>query len=64
MGLFRKNTQAKYERRVAATQEAASRDDDAKQALMKKMNKKGGAGRLTSAEIRLARRMGLGEGQD
>lgn len=53
-----------FGRKKEASSKAADSDTKAKQDLQKKMSKPGGAGRLSRAELRLARRMDLGEGQD
>lgn len=52
-----------YQKRLAASQKAAAQDEAAKKALVKKVNQKGGAGRLSRQEIARAKRMGEGEGQ-
>lgn len=53
--------QEKFERAKIATNKAAEKDRAAKEALEKKVNQKGGAGKLTRAEIKLAKRTGEGE---
>lgn len=52
-----------FARAKAAAERAAARDADTKAALAAKVNQKGGAGRLTRAERKLAERMGEGEGR-
>lgn len=64
MPLFGKKTQTNYARRRAASEAAAQQDEEAKRALIRKMSRKGGAGRLSRSELNLAKRMGLGELQD
>jgi hypothetical protein len=53
--------QARYEERKAAAARAAEADEAAMKALHKKLNQKGGAGKLTREELKLARRMGEGQ---
>lgn len=55
--------QEKFEKAKIASEQAANKDQAAKEALAAKVNQKGGAGRLTKAECKLAERMGEGEGQ-
>lgn len=55
--------QEKYDAKKAAAAKAAKKDQEDKEALVEKMNQKGGAGKLSRAEIKLAKRMGDGEGQ-
>ena len=55
--------QAKYNKKKEATQKAADKDKADKEALAEKMAQKGGAGKLTRAEIKLAKRTGEVEGQ-
>jgi hypothetical protein len=50
------SAQDKYERRKAASEKAAKKDRADKTALAKKVNQKGGAGKLSRAEIKLAKR--------
>lgn len=56
--------QEKYEAKKAATAKAAAKDDAAKDALVAKVNQKGGAGKLTKEERKLADRMAPGEGKN
>lgn len=53
----------KYEKAKEAAAKAAAADQAAKEALVEKVNQKGGAGKLTKDELKLAKRMGEGEGQ-
>lgn len=55
--------QEKFEKAKIASEQAANKDQAAKEELAAKVNQKGGAGRLTKAERKLAERMGEGEGQ-
>lgn len=59
----RKREERKYQEAKAKTQQAAAKDQAAKEALVEKMNQKGGAGKLTKKELDLAKRMGEGEGK-
>lgn len=52
-----------YDEKKAAAEKAAKKDKEAKEALVEKVNQPGGAGKLTRKEIKLARRMGDGEGK-
>jgi hypothetical protein len=52
-----------YERRRAASARASEKDAADKKALADKMTAKGGAGKLSRKEIKLAKRTGDGEGQ-
>lgn len=56
--------QEKYEAKKAAAEKAAAADQAAKDALVAKVNQKGGAGKLTKKELDLAKRMGEGEGKN
>ena len=55
--------QEKYDARKAAADKAAEKDKAAKEALVEKVNQKGGAGKLTKEELKLAERMAPGEGE-
>lgn len=55
--------QEKYEKAKAAAEKASAKDQAAKDALVAKVNQKGGAGKLTKKELDLAKRMGEGEGK-
>jgi hypothetical protein len=57
------NRQEKYDKKKAAAEVAAAKDKAAKEALQEKMAVKGGAGKLSKEELKLAKRMGEGEGQ-
>ena len=59
----REKQQAKYDRRQAAAGKAAEKDAKDKAALQRKASQAGGAGKLSRREIKLARRMGEGEGR-
>lgn len=54
--------QEKFDRRKAAAEKAAEKDKQDKADLVKKVNQRGGAGKLSRKEIALARRMEEGEG--
>lgn len=56
--------QEKYDAKKAAAEKAAAADQTAKDALVAKVNQKGGAGKLTKKELDLAKRMGEGEGKN
>lgn len=58
-----KSKEEKYQEKKAASERAAAKDQAAKEALVEKVNQKGGAGKLSKKELDLAKRMGEGEGQ-
>lgn len=51
------STQKRYDRRKAAAEKAAEKDEADKEALTAKVNQPGGAGKLSRKDIKLARRM-------
>lgn len=55
---------AKVEEAKDRTAKAVAKDQAAKDALVAKVNQKGGAGKLTKKELDLAKRMGEGEGKN
>lgn len=61
--MSRKKEQEKFEKAKDATAKAAAADQAAKDALVAKVNQKGGAGKLSKKELDLAKRMGEGEGK-
>ena len=63
MLVVRKDNVMGYEEKKAAAAKAAEKDQKAKEALVEKVNQPGGAGKLSRKDIKLARRMGDGEGK-
>lgn len=55
---------AKVEEAKGRAAKAVAKDQAAKDALVEKVNQKGGAGKLTKKELDLAKRMGEGEGKN
>lgn len=55
--------QEKYEKAKIDTKKAAEQDQEQKDALIKKMQQKGGAGKLSKKELELTKRIGEGEGK-